>query len=324
LRKGQFDDLANRPGYLALILDRCLDVIYTWINTSIHPHESRQAVFWTSKFMRSLLHFAFVVFLFLAACAPTVDSAGSTPVIPNRATLVVLAAASTTEPFQEIGLLFEAAHPEVRVSFNFAGSQQLAQQLANGSPADVFASANHRQMDVAVETGRIDAGQSVQFAGNRLVVIVPKHNPAGILSLQDLAKPGIKLILAAKEVPVGQYSLTFLENATLDVQFSREFQDQVLQNVVSFEDNVKTVLTKVVLGEADAGIVYSSDISPEAAEDVAKIEIPDHLNVIASYPIAIVADSRNPDLAQAFIEMILSPEGQQILSSYGFLPAPVR
>ena len=234
--------------------------------------------------------------------------------------LNVFAAASLTDAFGEIGKLFEADHPGVTAVFNFAGSQQLAQQINEGAPADVFASANKKQMDVVIEAGGIVSGTEQTFAKNRLVVIFPKDNPAGLADLQDLAKPDLKLVLAAKEVPVGQYSLDFLDKAVADQTFAPTFKDDVLKNVVSYEDNVKAVLTKVALGEADAGIVYLSDISGADADKIDRIEIPDELNVIASYPIAPIKESENPDLAQAFIDLVLSQEGQDILAKYNFIP----
>ena len=234
--------------------------------------------------------------------------------------LNVFAAGSLTDAFGEIGKLFEADHPGVTAVFNFAGSQQLAQQINEGAPADVFASANKKQMDVVIEAGGIVSGTEQTFAKNRLVVIFPKDNPAGLADLQDLAKPDLKLVLAAKEVPVGQYSLDFLDKAVADQTFAPTFKDDVLKNVVSYEDNVKAVLTKVALGEADAGIVYLSDISGADADKIDRIEIPDELNVIASYPIAPIKESENPDLAQAFIDLVLSQEGQDILAKYNFIP----
>jgi molybdate transport system substrate-binding protein len=234
--------------------------------------------------------------------------------------LNVFAAASLTDAFGEIGEMLEASHPGTTVVFNFAGSQQLAQQINEGAPADVFASANKKQMDVVIEAGGIVSGTQQTFAKNRLVVIFPNDNPAGLAELQDLAKPDLKLVLAAKEVPVGQYSLDFLGKAVADPAFSTTFEDDVLANVVSYEDNVKAVLTKVALGEADAGIVYLSDISGADAGKVSRIDIPDALNVIAVYPIAPVEESQNPELAQAFIDLVLSQEGQDILAKYNFIP----
>ncbi len=240
---------------------------------------------------------------------------------PEPVTLNVFAAASLTDAFNEIKTEFEAANPGVTVAYNFGGSNALAQQLGEGAPADVFASANKKQMDVAIEAGRVVTGTTQVFVRNRLVVIVPKDNPGGIETLQDLGKSGLKLILAAKDVPVGQYALDYLDKATADASFGTSYKDDVLANVVSYEDNVRSVLTKIALGEGDAGIVYTSDISGDAAADVVAIEIPDELNTIATYPIGAVKDSAASDVAQAFIDYVLSVDGQAILESYGFIPA---
>ena len=266
-----------------------------------------------------------VAALFLAACAPAATTA-PTPTLeptatPEPYTLTVFAAASLTDVFNEIKTEFEAANPGVTVAYNFGGSNALAQQLGEGAPADVFASANKKQMDVAIEASRVVTGTTQDFVRNRLVVIVPKDNPGGIETLQDLGKSGLKLILAAKDVPVGQYALDYLDKAIADASFGTSYKDDVLANVVSYEDNVRSVLTKVALGEGDAGIVYTSDISGDAAADVVAIEIPDELNTIATYPIGAVKDSAAPDVAQAFIDYVLSVDGQAILESYGFIPA---
>jgi molybdate transport system substrate-binding protein len=250
--------------------------------------------------------------------APQVTEA-PTAVPTEKVDLNVFAAASLTEPFGEIRRMFEAAHPGVAVVYNFAASQKLAQQINEGAPADVFASANMKQMSVIIDAGSVISGTEQTFAKNRLVVIYPKDNPASIKELKDLDRPDLKLVLAAKEVPVGQYALDFMDKAVADPAFGATFKDDVLKNVVSYEDNVKSVLIKVVLGEADAGIVYLSDISGADADKVGKIDIPDTLNVIASYPIAMIKNSKNPELAQAFIDLVLSSEGQDILAKHNFI-----
>jgi molybdate transport system substrate-binding protein len=229
--------------------------------------------------------------------------------------LHVFAAASLTEAFTEMGAAFEAAHPGVTVVFNFAGSAQLAQQIVEGAPADVFASANQAQIDAAA--GKRAAPAAPIFAANRLVVIFPAGNPAGIAALVDLAKPGLRVVLAAAEVPAGQYALEFLDKAARDAAFPPTFAADVLANVVSYEQNVRSVLAKVALGEADAGIVYASDVTGQ----VARLDIPDGLNVIARYPIAWFADSPKADLAAEFAAYVLSDEGQAALAKYNFTPA---
>jgi molybdate transport system substrate-binding protein len=245
---------------------------------------------------------AYVLLLALTACAPG-----------PLTTLTVFAAASLQKPFTEIGQAFEQTQPNVSVSFNFAGSQQLAQQLTEGAPADVFASANQKQLQVVAEAGRLIPEAAQVFALNQLVVIVPAENPAQISTVNDLARPNLKIVLAAKEVPVGQYALDFLSRAT----FTPTYEADVLQNVVSYEESVRGVLSKVALGEADAGVVYTSDVSGAEAE-VLQLEIPAALNVVAEYPLAPLADSERPELAAQFVAFVRSTEGQTILQKYGF------
>jgi molybdate transport system substrate-binding protein len=260
------------------------------------------------------------LFAVLSACgSPAAPAATSAPAAP-AAELQVFAAASLNDAFGEIGKLFEAANPGVKVTFNFAGSQQLAQQISQGAPADVFASANKKQMDVVIQSGQVISGAEHTFVRNRLIVIYPKSNPAKLTSLKDLANPGLKLVLADRAVPVGQYALDFLGKASKLPEYTETYSSTVLANVVSYEENVKAVFSKVALGEADAGIVYVTDISLESAEDVGKIDIPDNLNTIASYPIAAIKDSKNADLAKKFVDYVLSPEVQAVLAKYGFTP----
>src|SRR6266540_2943795 len=178
--------------------------------------------------------------------------------------LHVFAAASLAEAFEQIAREFERAHPEARVQLNLAGSQQLATQIEQGAAADVFASADRRWMDYLVERGRV-AGEPAVFARNRLVVIVPRTKPARIGRLQDLARPGVKLVLGAEAVPVGKYSREVLQNLSRSEAFDAAFARRVLANVVSEEENVKSVVGKVQLGEADAGLCYRSDVTRAVA-----------------------------------------------------------
>ena len=230
----------------------------------------------------------------------------------------VFAAASLTDAFNEVGKTFEAANPGAKIAFNYAGSQQLAQQIGQGAPADVFASANAAQMEAAIKTGRVVSGTAQTFARNRLVVITPKTGPNPITQLKDLAKPALKVVLADKAVPVGGYALDFLRKASATPDFGAAYSQTVLANVVSYEQDVKAVLSKVALGEADAGIVYATDVLGDSASKVNRIDIPDALNTVAVYPIAALNDSKNAALAQKFVAFVLAPEGQQILAKYGF------
>ncbi len=233
--------------------------------------------------------------------------------------ITVFAASSLTAAFEEIGQSFHDANPDATATFNFGGSQDLRTQLEQGASADVVAFADTKQMDSAVESGVANRDYTI-FAHNHLVVIVPADNPAGIKSLQDLANPGVKLVFANADVPVGNYSRQFLDKASADPKLGATYKDDVLANLVSEEANVKQVATKVQLGEADAGIVYTSDVTAELAEDVVMIEIPDALNVIADYPISQTLVSSNEMAAAAFIEYVLGKEGQAILESHGFIP----
>ncbi|MEW6240109.1 MAG: molybdate ABC transporter substrate-binding protein [Chloroflexota bacterium] len=258
--------------------------------------------------MKKGLAFAFA--LMLAACnlVPTAST--------GARTLTVFAAASLTDAFTEIGSAFESAHPGVAVTFNFAGSQTLRAQIEEGAPADVFASANQKEMDALVNEGLAEPGAPQVFLTNQLVVVLPDDNPADIQSLEDLARPGIKLVLAAEEVPVGNYTRQALE--LMNAQFGANFKESVLANVASNEDTVRQVVTKVQLGEADAGIVYTSDGA--AAPDLGRIEIPTEFNIVARYPIAPLANAADPELADEFIAFVLSEEGQSILAKWGFGP----
>ena len=244
----------------------------------------------------------------------------STPATAVSGDLTVFAASSLTEAFTEIGDAFKTAHPGTSVTFNFDGSPALRTQLEQGARADIFASANTAQMDMAVASGVVEDQTSV-FARNRLVVIVPSDNPAGIESLQDLANDGVKLVLANEDVPVGQYARQFLDKASADPAFGASFKDDALANLVSEETNVRQVAAKVQLGEADAAVVYSSDVTPDLASDVSRIDIPDALNQLATYPVAVTSEAGNPDAARAFIAYVTGEEGQAILVKHGFLRA---
>ncbi len=267
-----------------------------------------------SKLSRFLLTVLAVVLAFHAGC-----TLRATP-DPQPVTITVSAAASLTESFTEIGALFQDAHPNVRLVFNFAGSQELAQQIIQGAVVDVFASANSKQMDLVLSEKNLPADSKATFASNQLVVIYPRDNPANLTGLADLAHPGLKLVFAGPEVPVGQYSLDFLDRAEQSGVFGPGYQQAVMNNIVSYENNVRAVLTKVGLGEADAGIVYATDGS-SAKDQIGLIEIPAALNIAAEYPILALPGSTQVEMAQAFVDFVLSPTGQAVLKSYGFTPA---
>jgi molybdate transport system substrate-binding protein len=221
------------------------------------------------------------------------------------ADIKVFAAASLTAAFTRLGSDFTAAHPGTEVTFNFAGSQALATQIRQGAPADVFASADTSNMTKVAGL----VGTPRDFASNLLQIVVARGNPEGVTSLSDLSDAGLKVVLAAPEVPAGKYA-----RQALDAQ-------HVTVKPVSLEDSVKAVVTKVSLGEADAGIVYVTDVSA-GGDKVAGVDIPASQNVPATYPIATVQASGHPSQAQAFMDLVLSDQGQQVLKGYGFLPPP--
>jgi molybdate transport system substrate-binding protein len=240
---------------------------------------------------------------------------------PAPAVLTVFAAASLTDAFEELGALFQRGHPGITVRFNFAGSQQLAAQLEHGASADVFASADQRWM-AEVQRQGLPAGEPVIFAHNRLVVVLPAENPARIERLEDLARPGLKLVLAADAVPAGRYSREVLRKLSRRPGFASDYERRALANVVSEEENVKGVVAKVQLGEADAGLVYRSDVTPGIARRLRVLDIPAAANIVASYPIVALAASGHPAAARAFVELARGPDARAILAKHGLMPPP--
>jgi molybdate transport system substrate-binding protein len=224
--------------------------------------------------------------------------------------LLVFAAASLTEAFREIGSEFERQNKGVTVLLNFGPSDGLSTQILEGAPADVFASASERWMN-EIQTNGPGVQSRPDFARNSLAVIVPADNPARIFSIVDLGAQGVKLVLATPEVPAGEYSRLALKKAGV--------LEEAEANVVSNEQDVKGVVQKVMLGEADAGIVYVTDEPQGVASAVALIDIPEHLNVAVTYPIAVVGNTNEADLASRFVDFVLS-EGQSVLRRFGFLP----
>lgn len=275
--------------------------------------------------MKRFLYLTLFLVLVLSGCAPErsipevvvpVDTvpANVPPTAAPLRTLNVFAAASLTDALIEIGQAFERVNPGVVVAFNFADSQSLQTQIAAGAPADVFASANKSEMDNLAYNNFITQGASQVFTTNKLVVVLSPDNPAGLAKLEDLGKPGIKLALAAEDVPVGGNARQALDQ--MNGSFGSDFKDKVLTNVVSNESDGSQVVTKVQSGEADAGIVYTSEAA--AGTDLKTIEIPAGSNVIAKYLIAPISKSANADLAAAFVGYVFSPDGQAILQKWGF------
>ncbi len=247
--------------------------------------------------------------------SPAVQLDIQTP-FATRRTLTVFAAASLTGAFQELGQGFEASNPGVKVNFNFAGSQILRTQLEQGAISDLFASADHKNMDLLVAEHLVDSGALRDFTNNSLIVILPAGNPGNVMSLADLAKPKLKLVLADASVPAGDYARQVLTKMSQNPAYGTNFVERVLANIVSNETDVKQVVTKVELGEADAGIVYTSDAV--ATPELITLSIPTNFNVTASYPIAALKNAPEPRLAEAFIAYVTSPTGQAVLVQWGF------
>lgn len=219
-------------------------------------------------------------------------------------TLTVFAAASLTGTFTELGKTFEGAHPGVRVRFDFGGSSTLAQQITQGAPADVFAAASPATMKTVTDAGDAAGGPRV-FTRNRLVIAIPKDNPGKVAKVGDLSRPGLKVVLCAVQVPCGAAAKTALDAAGARVE------------PVSREKDVKAVLTKVGLGEADAGLVYRTDVRA-AGGKVTGIEFPEAAKAINDYPIVEVAKAPNSALAKEFIQLVAGEQGRAVLSRAGF------
>jgi molybdate transport system substrate-binding protein len=250
----------------------------------------------------------------------TILAAGCRNITAQDAPLRVFAASSLTESFREIGTRFTGEFPRARIHFNFAGSQQLASQLELAGGADVYASGDERWMRRAEEKSLI-YGEPVSFASNDMVVIFPTGNPANLQSIEDLGRPGIRVVLAGEAVPAGQYSRELIGRLASSPGYSGDFFHRVMGNVVSDEESVRGVLGKVILGEADAGIVYRTDVTSANSSRIRRLEVPDDLNVAAHYLIARVGGSSQSTLADEFIKLVISPEGQAILQRHGFRPA---
>jgi molybdate transport system substrate-binding protein len=250
--------------------------------------------------------------IFLVALALAGSACGDA----SSQTLTVLAASSLSNAFPKIGAMFHAQHQGVTVKFEFAGTDSLVVQVEQGAPADVFAGASSKYGDQLASEGLVAAPRP--FATNRLVLIVPASNPASITSAQDLTRP-IKLVIGSSTVPIGTYTRTVLSN--LDATFGTQYSEKVLANVVSDEASVEGVLTKVSLGEADAGFVYATD-ALSAGSEVHVVPLPDAAQAVATYPIAVLLASSRASLAGGFADLVLSSAGLQVLAAAGFGPPP--
>lgn len=277
----------------------------------------------TQRFSRQVRLFALLGALGCKGDAPASSSASSTSAPAPAATapapaakdaLVVFAAASLRDAFGTLKTEFAKTHPNLEFTFNFAGTQDLRAQLEHGAPVDVFASADRKNM------GELEAASRVKkpavFARNEPVIVVAKEQASKVSGLADLPKLD-KLVIGVPDVPIGRYTAQILSNA--NKALGADFSSKVEKKVASRELDVRQVLAKVTLGEADAGIVYRTDAN-SAKDKLAVVTIPADLNVVAEYPIAVVAAAPHPALAEEWMKFVLSPAGQELLGQAGFLP----
>jgi molybdate transport system substrate-binding protein len=258
-----------------------------------------------------------VASLLAAGCTNSVASTS-----PPQTTLTVFTAASLTGAFTDIAKAYETQHTGVKVDLVFDGTQALRTQVEQGASPDVFVSANAKHMEALKAEGFMDNQTVVYFLENGMAVIVPADNPANITSLSDLAGPGVKLVIGTKDVPFGSYTRQVLDKMAADPRYGQDYKDGVMANVISEETAVSSVLPKLTLGEADAAFVYKSDVQPGDRDKVLRIEIPAEYNVVAQYPLGILAESSQKDAAAEFIGFVTGPESGVILEEYGFDPIP--
>ena len=251
--------------------------------------------------------------LLVAGCTTTSE-------VPEETTLTVFTAASLTGAFTDIGEAYEAQDENVKVDFAFDGSQALRTQIEQGANVDIFVSASTKHMKALQDGGFMDNSTVAPFLGNNLALIVPIDNPAGITGLADLNKPGIKLVIGTRDVPFGDYTRQMFEKIAADPAYGPAYKDAVMKNVVSEETAVSSVVPKLALGEADAAIVYKSDVSKDDLTKVTRFDIPAEYNVVATYPLGILAESASKTEAASFIAFVRGPDGSAILTEYGFDP----
>jgi molybdate transport system substrate-binding protein len=250
-----------------------------------------------------------LVALMLGACASSSDATSDTPT--GKTNVTVFAASSLTEAFTRLGSVFEQQNPGSNVRFNFAASDTLATQITQGGPADVFAAAGAGPM-ATVKAASLATDSPTVFASNRVVIITPRDPATHITNARDLASPGVKLVLAAPGVPAGDYAREVLDNLGIG--------KKALDNVVSNEVDDKSVVSKVLLGNADAGIVYITDLTPDVAPKLHMIHIAKADNVLARYPIVALKSGSEPSAGRRFMDLVLSPTGEKILRGFGFGP----
>jgi molybdate transport system substrate-binding protein len=253
----------------------------------------------------------------LASATPVASLPASAPASAANVQLTVFGAASLKGVLDKAKAAYETAYPATTLSVSTDSSSALEMQIEQGAPADIFLSADTTNPTKLVNGGFAD-GAAVSFARNKLTVIVPRGNPAGIMTPADLAKPGVKVIAAGPEVPITKYATQLVGNLAKEAGYPPDFAAKYAANVASQEDNVKAVVAKIELGEGDAGIVYVTDA--KASDKLTPVEVPDAANVSATYAGVVVKASKDAAAAKAFLDWFACPDGQAILSEFGFLP----
>jgi molybdate transport system substrate-binding protein len=256
-----------------------------------------------------------LVILLLAVFVCSASAAGT-----NQTELTIFAAASLTGVIGDLDPIFEAAHPGVNITTNFDSSATLETQINEGAYADLFLPASAKNIDNLVKKNLIDNSSVTKYATNKLAIIVPVKNEAGIKTLADLAKPGVKIISQTSEVPVRKYTEQMLNKTANDTEYGAAFVKAFKSNIVSEETNVASSTTKIALDEGDASIAYYSDVTKDLGDKVTIIEIPEKFNVVAVYEAGILTESKQPDLDREFIKLLTSDTGKTVLKDYKFSP----
>ncbi len=266
-----------------------------------------------------------VLAVLLSGCTSPTPAPGTTPTptpVPQT-DITVFAAASLGSAFNQTIVQFELLHPEINVlPPNYGSSGTLQTNIEQGAKTDVFASAATSNMDALKSKNLMDNSTVVNFARNKLALIVPINNPANITGLTDLNKSGIKMIIGADSVPCGKYAVQMLQKLRNTSGYGSAYYDAAWANIKSRATDVSAIVASIALGEGDVGIVYASDVQEKYQNQVKIIAIPDALNVIATYPIGVTADSSHKDAAKAFIDFVMSPAGQAILAENDFMSPP--
>jgi molybdate transport system substrate-binding protein len=269
------------------------------------------------RFLTALM--SAIVLVGFTGCGQSSDNSGSDGGDKKQGrTLTIFAASSLIDAFGELGKTFEKQNEGVEVKQSFESSSTLLIQIQQGAPADVFASAAQEEMDTAMKDGLVARKPEV-FVKNREIIMVPNDNPANIQSFQDVANPGVRLVLAQRDVPAADYALQILDKA--NARYGDNFEKQVLSNVVSRESDVRASVNRVVVGDADATFGYASDYTIDIRDRVMVVPIPPDLNIIATYPIAALKGAKDPELAKKWVELVTSKEGQHVLQKWNFEPA---